>query len=193
MKHVLLFIFSIILFSSQIASAQAGNQNQSGYTEREKTQQAIEQNRKEVQQAGEANKPNESSAPTTFNATAGMDSNVRVTLDHRSLVYGTIIENGSNMMGGKITSGFSFGYYKDPNSEKWRLLAGLELPAGYITNSLLYYVGGGAQLGRKGDKTTLYLNAGIDHRMLSWLKLQYGLNWVVGGNFGLNLSAGLTF
>ncbi len=193
MKRVFLVLLFFVTYAEYSANAQVTNQNQSGFTEREKTQQAIEQNRKEVQQAGEASKPNEASTPATYDATVGMDSNVQVSLDHSALVFGTIVENGSNMMGGKITSGFAFGFYQDPNGEKWRLLAGLELPAGYITNSILYYVGGGGQLGRKGDKTSLYLNAGLDHRLLSWLKLQYGLNWVAGGNFGLNLSAGLTF
>ncbi len=187
------YLFLVSLLCSSITYAQNGNQNSSGFTERERTQQAIEQNRKEVQQQGDASKPNEKSAPTTFNATSGMDSSARVTIDHKALMYGAIFESGSTMMGGKFTSAVCLGFYQEQGGEKWRLIAGLELPGDYITDNLIYYVGGGAQLGRKGDKTTLYLNAGLDHRLLSWMKLQYGLNWVAGGNFGANLSAGLTF
>lgn len=188
MKLILAFLFLLI---PNYLLAQ-GAQNQSGYTEREKTQQQIESNRREVERAGDAHRPNSPSSPMKVDV-SNIDSNVMVTIDHKALVYEIIREAGTNMIGGKFTSGVALGFYKDPNGTKWRLTAGMELPGDYVWNNLIYYVGGGAQLGRKGDQSGIYINAGLDHRVLSWAKLQYGINWVVGGNLGLTAGLGLTF
>lgn len=185
------FVFLLVCFFSHSLFADE-NSNRSGFTERERQQQAAEQNRKETNMIQDAYKPNEKWNPSKVDV-SNIDSNVQITPDHKALTYDMIIEGDRVMIGPKLSSGIMLGLYHEQNGERWRLATGIELQGDYITDQLLYYVGGGFQLGGKGDKSFFYFNGGLDHRVLSWFKLQYGLNWVVTGDFGLTIGTGFTF
>jgi hypothetical protein len=188
MKYFNLFIFAMIGSFGLCSLAQ----NSSQLTNQEQIQQRREQDRKEDALRDSVYQPNPKSTPTQVNV-SNIDPNATIEIDHKALAYGPIIEGDRVMMGYKFTSALALGLYKDQESERWRLIAGVEMPADNLTDSLIWFVGGGGQLGGQGDTTSLYFNGGLDHRILSWFKLQYGLNWVMGGSFGAMLAGGLTF
>ncbi len=168
------------------------NSNRSGFTERERQQQATEQNRKETNMLQDAYKPNEKWNPAKVDV-SNIDPSAQIIPDHKALTYDMIFEGDRVMAGPKLSSGIMIGLYNEQNGERWRMATGFELQGDYITDHLLYYVGGGFQLGGKGDTSFFYFNGGLDHRLLSWFKLQYGLNWVVTGKLGLTIGTGFTF
>lgn len=183
-------IIILTLITSFWAIAQYGQQNTSGYTEREKLQQTIEQNRKEINNSSIPPNPKNNQQTPKFNIE---DNGVRYEITNHLFGYSIISEKDQSLSGIKITGFLNIAYYnvkiKDNNKSKGRLIFGIESPVVDFKRSSIY-AGGGMTI---GDVTGIYLNTGIDYHLSSWFKLQGGLNYTTGSGVGPIFSAGFTW
>lgn len=188
---VVTLVFALLGFQN---SAFAGP-NDSQLTEREQTQQDIEKNRQEVQNAGTPK--NSSSTPTKINVDSwGIDSTARFDITNHLFGYSTLLDQDTAFDGVKLTGFINLGFYSprknnDGTRKKGRIVMGFEEPVWDITSRAALFLGGGATF---GDHTGLYLDTGFDFHLLSWAKAQAGLNYATGsGHVSPQLSIGFTW
>lgn len=194
LKVLLTFVF---LFSIKTLAQTTGTNTQIHAQEAIEKQKAAD--RQESANTNNALNPNEKSKPTQIDtSTWGLDSNVTFEITNHLLGYSTITESEQTLNGLKMTGLVNFAYYnvnkKNSNSSneksKARYVFGLEAPIADLTRRLTLWCGGGATL---GDAKGLYLDLGLDFRILTWFKLQGGMNYNSVGSFSPQLSLGLVW
>jgi len=183
----------LTLFLSLNAFAQYGAQNSSGFTEREKQQQQVERNRKEVNDSYVG--PNQKSSQTQM-PNLNIDPDLSFQISNHLLGASTILEKDKTLTGVKLTGVLNLAYYnikykEEPlsNKKKGRLVFGVELPF-YDFKRGSAFSGVGLSL---GDSQGMYVDLGADYYLTSWFKVQGGLNW--NSNIGINpmISLGFTW
>lgn len=181
----------ILTFFAQTLYAQSYTGTNQPSIQKENTDRAIEQNRKEINPPSTELKVKN----TTVNSnTWDLSNDYQINQD--SAVVGIYLNEGSsNFTGFKITKLFAFSYMKENSGQRSRLQIGFEAPGDVDKHGLNVILGGGLQLNTKNEtpKLTLYANGGLDHHLTSLIKAQYMAQYVLGGNFGLMLGLGLEF
>lgn len=172
------FITAVVLVSIFNSSVVWAGPNDSQPTQNEQTQKDIQQNRQEVNNAVVA--PNTPSTPTKVDtSTWGLDSTTQFDITNHLFGYSTILDQDTAYDGVKLTGFFNLAYYSprkenDGAKKKGRLVVGFEEPVWKISNRTALFLGGGFNIGHASG---LYLDAGLDVYIFSWLKTQVGVNF----------------
>lgn len=172
---VKLFLLMIALFSFNMSFAQVD------LSEQEKIQQQREKNRQEDALRDSVSQPN--SKPSDYKITpVQIDPDAQLDVDHSSFGYSIIAVKDNFLSGIKFSGGFTAGFYQEQKlNRNYALIAGVELPIDFELpiQNIKPFAGGGFQIGVQGG---IYLDIGLDLRLLRWFKIQTGIHYVLGQN-----------
>lgn len=176
----------LLVFTSQTLFAQVD------MSEQEKIQQQRDKNRQEDALQDSARQANpKTSAPVV--GPVNIDPSAQLDVDHSALGYSLIPTSDNTVSGIKFSGGFTAGFYQEQKLEKrYVLLAGVELPieTEMLPARIIPFGGGGLQVGGDGG---LYVDLGLDFRLVNWFKLQGGVHYVVGRKANGLIGAALTW